>query len=144
MKVYTLRPNLFQRGKFDRYSLPVQRAALEALGVTTVVNMTARTDYALESSGAVRYIKIPIPDSRAADMIIVENGVVEVTKLMRNRAVVLVHCNGGRNRSSLFSARLLMELEGLTGRAAVKELRRLRPNALSNPHFVKYLEGLCS
>lgn len=142
MKVYTLRPNLFQRGKFDRYQLPVQRAALEALGVTTVVNMTVRTDYALESSGAVRYIKIPIPDSRAADMIIVENGVVEVVKLMRNRAVVLVHCNGGRNRASLFSARLLMELEGLTGHAAVKELRRLRPNALSNPHFVKYLEGL--
>jgi protein-tyrosine phosphatase len=139
MKVYTLREGqLYQRGRFDRYTVREKAEFLRAYGITTVVNMTARADGVIPA--LCRYIQVPIPDSPAADFIKVERAVVKVVALMRRGAVVLVHCNGGRNRASLMSARLLMELEGLSGAAAVKELQRLRPNALANPAFVKYLK----
>jgi hypothetical protein len=54
---------------------------------------------------------------------------------------VLVHCQGGVNRSSLVNGQVL-RLRGMKGRAIVNHIRSRRPGALTNTDFVKYLEGL--
>ncbi len=54
----------------------------------------------------------------------------------------LVHCGAGLNRSSLVSARILMMLNGLTGRQAIAQVRKYRSGALNNKKFVKMLLSL--
>lgn len=72
--------------------------------------------------------------------------VLRVTKelahtLMRG-ARVLVTCAQGYNRSALFAAATMIEL-GLSPWEAIADIRHARgPQALMNPSFIKFLEGL--
>ena len=53
-----------------------------------------------------------------------------VSSIDRRRGV-LVHCRSGKDRTGLFLAYYLCVTEGLTPRDAIRELRRVRPIALS-------------
>ena len=53
-----------------------------------------------------------------------------VDSIGRNRAV-LVHCRSGKDRTGLFLSYYLCVIEGLTSSEAIRELRRVRPIALS-------------
>lgn len=142
MKLYTIRPGrIYQRGKFLEHSASEKATMIRDFNIVAVVNMTNRVDDDFRIYDWCRYFSLGQPDSGNVDWGTVELAVRRVVEMLKARPkkAVLVHCNGGRNRASLFSARLLMELEGLTGTQAIDELRRLRPNALSNPYFVKYL-----
>lgn len=55
---------------------------------------------------------------------------------------ILVTCAAGRNRSGLVSALALRLLTGCTGLKAREMVQRGRPNALTNPWFAAYLDGL--
>jgi protein-tyrosine phosphatase len=44
---------------------------------------------------------------------------------------VLVHCRSGKDRTGLFLSYYLCVIEGLTPSEAVREVRRVRPIALS-------------
>jgi protein-tyrosine phosphatase len=55
---------------------------------------------------------------------------------------VLVTCVMGRNRSGLVSALAIYLLTGLPGTEIVREVKRRRPEALSNQWFVGALERL--
>lgn len=54
---------------------------------------------------------------------------------------VLVHCQGGVNRSSLVNG-CVINLRGWIGRTIVTKIRRGRPGALTNYEFREYLENL--
>ena len=45
----------------------------------------------------------------------------------------LVHCHSGKDRTGLFMAHYLMESRGLSPEAAIAEVKRVRPIALSAP-----------
>jgi protein-tyrosine phosphatase len=53
---------------------------------------------------------------------------------------VLIHCYGGENRSCLLAGMVLVR-GGLSGPDAVRAILRVRPTALYNPVFKKYLLG---
>lgn len=146
---------IYQRGEFRKLPLAVKRARLIEAGIIAVLNVSPRCDGELSQAmgGATGfYLHAPIPDSPNADFGIVEEAAMwglrslEYGKLLAGNAggvgsqALLVHCHAGRNRSSLLSAILLMELHGLTGVEAVAHMRRVRPNALATSAFVDYLE----
>lgn len=62
-----------------------------------------------------------------------------VERLARRGRSVLVTCVAGRNRSGLVTGIALQRL-GVPPRRAIELIQRNRPNALSNPVFVEYLE----
>jgi protein-tyrosine phosphatase len=141
MKAYPIWPDqIYQRGEFRKRPLADKLAALDHLGVTVVVNVSPNEDE--ELAGKLLpcgYIHTHIPDSAGADMTLVEATAEWAVARLRQGARILVHCHAGRNRSSLVSAILLMELHGLTGQQAVDHVRRVRPNALATEAFVEYL-----
>jgi protein-tyrosine phosphatase len=53
-----------------------------------------------------------------------------VDSIEQDRSVV-VHCRSGKDRTGLFLSYYLCAIEGLTAKEAVRELRRVRPVALS-------------
>lgn len=63
-----------------------------------------------------------------------------VETLARRRRSILVTCVAGRNRSGLVTGIALHRL-GIPAAQAVGLIQRRRPNALSNPVFVRYLES---
>ena len=48
---------------------------------------------------------------------------------------ILVHCNSGKDRTGLLLAHYLMSRKGLHPKRAIRELRRLKPNALTAKGF---------
>ena len=59
-------------------------------------------------------------------------------------AKVLVSCWAGINRSGLVTGLTLHKLTGLSGSDCIKVIRKGRPQALSNPQFVKILNKIPS
>jgi protein-tyrosine phosphatase len=55
---------------------------------------------------------------------------------------VLVTCAQGRNRSGLVVALAVRAIARVAGAEAMRRVRELRPNALTNPQFARYLESL--
>ena len=105
--------------------------------ITAVVNLTRTKDEAVAHRFV--YIHIPIPDSKHVDFDVVERGIQRALNVVRTGGAILVHCNAGRNRSSLFNAIMLMELYGMTGEQAIAWMRAYRANALATPEFCEYL-----
>jgi protein-tyrosine phosphatase len=54
-----------------------------------------------------------------------------VQQQLRDGRATLVHCSSGKDRTGLFLAYYLMRDTGISVAAAVEELRRVRPNALT-------------
>lgn len=54
-------------------------------------------------------------------------------------AAALVTCHAGRNRSGIIVAASMMIGRKLRADDAIEVVQRLRPNALSNPHFRRHL-----
>jgi protein-tyrosine phosphatase len=54
-----------------------------------------------------------------------------VQQQLRDGRATLVHCSSGKDRTGLFLAYYLMRDKGVSVAAAVEELRRVRPNALT-------------
>ena len=64
---------------------------------------------------------------------------VFVSKLVIHGRNVFIHCGAGFNRSGLVAALAYRELEGCTGAEALNVICDVRPLALCNPWFRKYL-----
>jgi Predicted protein-tyrosine phosphatase len=144
LKIYTIIPNLlYQRGEFSHFPLNQSIQFLRELNIIAVVNVAPRADYALRDSNAVAYVHEPFPDGHRAERIFpaAERAARAAYEFLRWKQPVLVHCHAGRNRSSLVTAILLMELQLKTGSEAIAILRKIRPNALANQEFVLYLKN---
>lgn len=114
---------------------------LERVGATAVISLS-RKGVEAEAVGDRWHWHVPIPDGRRVDAALVESIAQTAAGLHVVGHTVVLHCLAGRNRSALVAALVLRRLEGLTGEAALEEVRRLRPRALANPVFEELLRGL--
>jgi len=83
------------------------------------------------------YDHIPLSDGKTISPALVRSLARELTLDLVTRRV-LIHCNAGRNRAP-FVAALVMIYQGTSAIDAITHIRRLRPTALANEHFVKFL-----
>lgn len=65
----------------------------------------------------------------------------KVVRWIREGKTSLVHCAEGINRSSLVNGLALAYHHGISGAEAVRRIREVRPRALSNPNFLRYLQN---
>jgi len=146
--VYEILPDqLFQRGKLHGLSAQVKQAGLNYYGITHAMSLAPRLPdrdligWSKRDSGP-SYNHKPIPDGlfhATEDLLYLGRWYAH---WVSQGGRVLTMCNAGRNRSGLLSALIVRELGGIPGAAAMKIVRDARPNAIANPHFVKFLEGL--
>ena len=134
---------LYQRGHTEQIGLDEKLNQLDCLNVRSVVNLWSKRDPDLAIAFWENYHHIPIQDG----MMVPSQSkfwitVIEMADLLRAGVGVLVQCHAGRNRSSLFSALVVRELMNFTGAEAVLWVQNKRPNALANPTFLVYLNGL--
>lgn len=139
LKVHTIiSGKLYQRGKFMDFPLKWKLSELKRLGVSVVVNLCPTPDILLKDA-IPHYYHLPIPDSIVKNAGTLLSVAKEVAQLIRQGKGAIVHCNAGRNRSGLLNALLCMELLDMSGEKAIEYVRKRRPNALANEHFVEFL-----
>jgi protein-tyrosine phosphatase len=117
----------------------------EALGkarVDTIVDMDGDIDAGVpEAPNQILYVYYPILDDELPDCDKLHAVGRMVAELIRTRHVVLVHCAMGLNRSNLVIATALTHL-GMSGAQALEHLQKIRPGALYNENFARYVCGL--
>lgn len=140
MKIYTIVPNLlYQSAKTENMNRNQKMNMVLGLGIRLVVNLWHTVDR--EMAGLVPvYIHQYFPDGKTA---IYEPMSKLADHIFKNHIQkdnpTLVHCWGGRNRSGLLNAMLLMRLWGCDGQFAAEYIIKRRPNSLVNKHFVQWL-----
>jgi hypothetical protein len=55
---------------------------------------------------------------------------------------VLVHCNSGKDRTGLLLTYYLITRKGFNAKRAIREIRRLKPNALSAKGYEDFIYAL--
>jgi protein-tyrosine phosphatase len=89
-----------------------------------------------------------MPDGKEIPVEAVGGAVAIIVRWLAEGRYVIIHCYGGRNRSGLVAAEVLMKLNGITGKRALEVIdgasqkRNGQPRALVNPYFRAYLEAL--
>lgn len=143
MKVYEILPRkLFQRGRFDKWPKERKLAELAELQIDVVANLIRIPDEDICGPDGVEYYMLPIADGKIKDDDLLDKLATHLLQRILEGHKVLVHCNAGRNRSSLLSALIVRKYFKISGLEALNYVRERRPEAVANPHFEKYLEGL--
>jgi protein-tyrosine phosphatase len=137
VRLYQIVPQLYQRGAFAHLNDKVP--ALRAAGIEVVVSLW-RPDPDLFD--VVEYHHYPTSDGQKIDRGLYGALAYDFARCVRDGRTVLVHCQGGRNRSGLLNALIVRQLYGCTGLDAANVVRLARPGALANPYFLRYLVGL--
>ncbi len=142
MKVHTILPaTLYQRGNCLKYSYGEKAAMMREHGIDLVANLWSRRDDDLEVLAI--YIHQPIPDGKRLDPGPLEKLAWAIAEEIQVEGrTALIQCHAGRNRSGLLSALIVRNLLGVSGAEALATVRAGRPNAVANPVFERYLEGL--
>ena len=127
---------LFVSGEIDDWA-PLRRAKVD-----TIVDMDGDIDKGVpQSPNEILYVYYPILDEELPDCDKLQAVGRLVAELARTGHVVLVHCRMGFNRSNLVIATALTYL-GMSGAQALAHLQKIRPGALYNENFARYVCGL--
>ena len=138
MEIFTVNPkgSLLVSGDIDDWGLVRERR------VEAIVDMDGGVDPGVpQAPNELIYIYFPIIDDRLPDLRKLNVLGRLVADLVRTEQVVLVHCRLGLNRSNLVVGTALTYL-GMSGAEAVERLQQLRPGALYNEIFARYLREL--
>ena len=118
-------------------------AALAALGVKTVVNLTNDQDgdageRAMVEQHGMRYVAIPMSTRKPPT----EAEIAAFLAAVDEDGAVYVHCVGGRHRTGVMTAVYRMTRDGLTGEQAFKEMKQFKygPDFL-HPEFKKFVHA---
>lgn len=138
MKVFEVASGLYISGKFN------DEAELEATGVhfDVVVNLWNRPDsLTLTPVGKRMYIHWPMRDGQVKEQTsFLYPLALMLIGLLMNGKRVLIHCQGGRNRSAVLAG-LMMKIhhkeEPFDYVSYIREIRG--PSAFNNTEFVKFL-----
>jgi protein-tyrosine phosphatase len=116
--------------------------ALAHYRIEVVIDLEGGLDHGVPTvpNGYV-YVYFPIDDADLPDLTKLHAVASLGATLVKAGRRVLSHCGMGFNRSALVAGLILHEL-GLSGPAAVVQLRQRRPGALFNGCFAAYLESL--
>lgn len=88
------------------------------------------------------YRYCPIKDGRIRDVEPLYHAMAIVARAASDGEDVLIHCLAGRNRSMLIAALAMRSMNGMSGEAAYQRIMELRPNALHNVFFERFLRAL--
>jgi protein-tyrosine phosphatase len=142
MKIYEIIPGkLYQSKKTNDEDRDDKIASINSFGITIIVNMWHTTDMDLVPE-VDEYIKFPMSDGKTIDLEAYDKMARTLVHMIRDGHCVLVHCYGGRNRSGLLNAIIVMYLKRLNGKQAHAYILSKRPNSLVNKEFCKMLDSL--
>ena len=135
---------LYQRANFLTWPYMDKKDMLSALSINVVVNLwrPIDSDMADHRRGTKHndalyinwHMATDTPPSGADDL------VRFLGALMRKEAVVLVHCEAGRNRSAWLCARLVGDLLNVDWKVALATVQRAVPKAAINRRLKKDVE----
>jgi protein tyrosine/serine phosphatase len=118
-------------------------AALAALGVKTVVNLTNDEDgeageRELVEQHGMRYVSIPMTTRRPPT----KAQIAAFLAAVDEEGAVYVHCVGGRHRTGVMTAVYRMTRDGLSGAQAFQEMKQFKygPDFL-HPEFKKFVHS---
>jgi protein tyrosine/serine phosphatase len=115
---------------------------ISARGIEVIIDLEGDLDQGVSTRpGHMLYIYHPIYDEELPDLARLHAVAELAAGLIRNGQAVLAHCSMGFNRSALMAGVILTKL-GVSGTAAVGQLRDRRPGALFNERFADYLASL--
>lgn len=132
VRIYKIVECLYQSGHLHN-----SRRALLLANITRVVDLEGEFDEITQAE--VTYW--PIEDGDLPDLLELWDIAVKINDWTNSGVNVLVHCQGGVNRSSLINGCVLY-LKGYRGKQIVEKIRKGRPGALTNWKFREYLESL--
>ena len=137
MEIVEIKPGLYQSSAFTDQDF----FQLKKLSIGVVIDLEGGFDP--QFPGLISYLYWPIEDmpwlpDKEQLRSVAEYG-YRMWKTCQQK--VLVHCTGGLNRSGLVNG-VILNLEGMSGKDAVKLIREKRPEALFNLVFANYLENL--
>ena len=117
--------------------------AAEAASIDVVIDLEGDIDTCIPTAAdRCLYVYFPIADDD--ETLPSETKLRAVARMAASLVAdghrVLSHCGMGYNRSALVAGLILVEL-GLSGEAAVEQIRARRPGALFNDRFADYLIG---
>ncbi len=141
--MFKLAENLFIRAHTRTIETERLRRDLRNAGIKTVVCVAPRNDprfYGANSGFDVAYRHVPFSDSSFIPEHLLTPLVKSLAEEVKAGRAVMIHCNAGRNRSALVAALVLVQL-GMNAYSTVKHIRKIRPRALANPAFSRYLES---
>lgn len=126
-------------------SAPPPDDTLRRLGFDRVVLCAQEYQPPSESFGGIRVQHCPLDD--ALHLSYEEKACAKecgesIARGLARGEVILVTCMAGRNRSGLVTAIAIREFLGMAGDQAGALVKAKRPNALTNPYFVRLLEAL--
>ena len=119
-------------------------AALAALGVKTVINLTSddavANEQAMVEKNGMRYINIPMDTRRNPTATQLDQFLSIVNDAASQP--VYVHCVGGKHRTGVMTAIYRMTHDGISGKAAFQEMKQYKygPDFL-HPEFKKFVES---
>ena len=142
MKVYEIVPEkLYQSAKTHDLTIVERIDLVKKYKLNIVVNLWHTIDEMMVPL-VDHYFFEYYPDGKGAEIAnmekLADKVVVLLDKPYEGRA--LVHCWGGRNRSGLLNAMILMKLYGYDGNTAYEYIRIMRPNSLVNETFASWLK----
>lgn len=142
MKLKRYGSRLYVRGHTRALALGEKLGTLRG-NVTLVLNVAPMIDAELaEAAGEgpfpFRYLHVPLADGVKVSPVVPALADIVVEEIERGGAV-LVHCNGGRNRSVLVAVLAEAYLTQRPAVAVLEALRGVYPTALANPVFEAYV-----
>lgn len=137
MRVFQIADGLYISGKFqDETELPIK--------FDIIVNLWNRQDSLdLTPIGKRMYINWPMRDGLIKEQ---ENFLLPLANMLKelllDGKLVLIHCQGGRNRSALLAGLIMKAHYSEEDRDWVEYIRQIRgSSAFNNEEFAKFLRG---
>jgi protein-tyrosine phosphatase len=107
--------------------------------ITVVVDLEGDIDHGVPTtSDRMLYVYLPFHDAMLPNLERLQSVASLVAGMAASGQRVLCHCGAGLNRSPLVAGLALVAM-GLSPGDAVELIRRRRPGALYNEHFLQYL-----
>lgn len=149
LKLYPIIPHLYQSAKTHDLSFEEKKLLVKQYKISIVVNLWNKADEELmgllvkNSHWEVDcgYIHRYMGDGKSLEAV---EELIQISNIliprMKRGANILSHCYGGRNRSGLLSAILVMKWFQCDGNLALEYVRQRRPNSLVNETFASWLK----
>lgn len=140
LRLYSIIPGLYQSAKTHDLTLAEKQILVHTYKIDLVINLWHTADEELAGIVRTGYIHRYLPDGKTPVFDELIRIAEIVTPMIRKGVVVLSHCYGGRNRSGLLNAMIVMRRFGCDGQTALEYIRQRRPSSLFNETFANWLK----
>ena len=139
MKIFPIIPGLlYQSAKTHQLNTQAKKDLISMYRLSVVVNLWHTIDEELSQMTKL-YIHQYNPDGKTPIHEPLAKLADELFVHIKAGKAILVHCWGGKNRSGLLNAMLVMRYRGCDGEMALNHIRACRPGSFSNKHFEQWL-----